>query len=189
MTDAELGSVLAAQMGRPLRGRQQVVSRCGLGLPVVVEVDPDCEGTPFPTLYYLVCPLARARASRLEARGLVRDLTRRLADDAAFAAAFARCQEAYAAERAGRLPPESPLRERLKGGVGGARGGVKCLHAHYAHGRAGKENPIADLVRGAIEPLDCTVPCVAAGRRNPSWSEPPARAESCWPGGVSGGRT
>lgn len=59
------------------------------------------------------------------------------------------------------------------GGVGGARAGVKCLHAHYAHTRAGGDNPVGELVAGWIEPLDCVVPCVVGGEMNPEWSPRP----------------
>jgi hypothetical protein len=55
------------------------------------------------------------------------------------------------------------------GGVGGARDGVKCLHAHYAHTRAGGDNPVGELVAAWIEPLDCPVPCVVDGTVNPAW--------------------
>jgi hypothetical protein len=35
------------------------VARCHLGLPVVIQVPPRLDdGTPFPTLYWLTCPLA-----------------------------------------------------------------------------------------------------------------------------------
>lgn len=165
------------QLGRPLRGTSRVVDRCGLGLPVVLEVDPDHEGAPFPTLYYLTCPLARARISRLEAEGGVREYTARVADDPAFAAALEAARAAYVARREALLPEGSPARARLAGaGIGGARGeGVKCLHAHYAHARAGGPNPIGEEVARAIGPLDCERPCVRAGARNPAWREPAAQ--------------
>ncbi len=164
---------VAAQMGRPMSGKSQVVSRCALSLPVVLEVEPELDGKPFPTLYYLVCPLARARISRLEQAGGVRELTQRVTEDAAFGAAFASAQEDYARERAQHLPPGSPIAQHLQGGVGGSSGGgVKCLHAHYAHGRAGRENPVADAIRDRVEPLNCAVPCVLGAKRNPAWREP-----------------
>src|SRR5690606_26057582 len=60
-TEADHGADIAvaeAQLGRPLRGMRRVAHRCALGLPVVLEVDPVLEdGVPFPTLYWLSCPL------------------------------------------------------------------------------------------------------------------------------------
>lgn len=59
------------------------------------------------------------------------------------------------------------------GGVGGARVGVKCLHAHYAHQAATGSNPVGHLVAGWIEPLDCDEPCVVSGSINPKWVNKP----------------
>ncbi len=162
-----------AQLGRPPRGTWGVASRCGLGLPVVVEAHPVLEdGSPFPTLYYLTCPLARRRVSRLEQRGEVREWTARLERDPALREAFDAAQADYAARRAGRLPEGHPARAHLRGGVGGAEGGVKCLHAHFAHARVGGDNPIGRDVAARVEPLDCATPCVVEGARDPRWREP-----------------
>ena len=53
---------------------------------------------------------------------------------------------------------------------------MKCLHAHYADTAAGNQNPIGEDVAARIEPLGCTVGCVAdtgAGPvRNELWVEP-----------------
>lgn len=160
-----------AQMGRPLEGRFRVASRCHLRLPVVLECHPDREGTPFPTLYYLTCPLARIRISRLEAAGGVRDWTARVAAEPALAASLADAHRAYAEQRSAHLAPDAPLQDKLRGGVGGSEG-VKCLHMHYAHARAGGENPIGAPTRDAIEPLDCSGPCVAEGATVAAWREP-----------------
>jgi hypothetical protein len=65
---------------------------------------------------------------------------------------------------------------RPSGGVGGARTGVKCLHAHYADYAVGHENPVGSVTAPWVEPLDCSAPCVveaASGvERNPGWVEP-----------------
>jgi hypothetical protein len=90
--------------------------------------------------------------------------------DIGFREGLDRAHEEYRLEREamedGDLGP-SPV-----GGVGGARQGVKCLHAHYAHSRAGRDNPVGELVAGWIEPLDCVVPCVIDGVMNPDWAPP-----------------
>ncbi|HEX9761700.1 MAG TPA: DUF501 domain-containing protein, partial [Acidimicrobiia bacterium] len=49
--------VVEIQIGRPVRAPARVVSRCHLGLPVVIQVPPHLDdGTPFPTLFWLTCP-------------------------------------------------------------------------------------------------------------------------------------
>jgi hypothetical protein len=131
---ADLGAV-AAQLGREPRGVLGVAHRCPCGLPDVVETAPRLpDGTPFPTLFYLTCPRATAAMSRLEASGLMREMTSRLAVSEELRAAQKSAHLCYelarsaAAREAGvdPLPPGSPT-------AGGMPGRVKCLHALAAH--------------------------------------------------------
>jgi hypothetical protein len=168
-------AALTAQIERPLRARADVVVRCHLDLPVVTRVPPILEdGTPFPTRYWLSCPLAVRRIGRLEAAGGVKTMERRAAFDAAFGAALDAAHRRYAAERDAPLPAGAV--PRPSGGVGGAARGVKCLHAHYADHVVGNDNPVGALVAPWVEPLDCDLPCVTdlgrAATRNPAWREP-----------------
>lgn len=164
--------VIETQIGRPLRAPSEVVARCHLGLPVVVRVPPHLDdGTPFPTLYWLTCPLAATRIGRLEAGGGVRRMESKAASDPAFGAALEAAHRDYAAERDSRVTrDDSP---RPVGGVGGTRKGVKCLHAHYAHHAAGGDNPVGQVVADWIGPLDCEVRCVVDGAMNPEWVDRP----------------
>jgi hypothetical protein len=171
--DAE---VAAAQLGRPLRSSVGIAARCPLGLPTVVEVPPVLDdGTPFPTTWYLTCPLATKRIGRLEAAGGVRQLERWADHDPPFGAELAAAHARYATARDARLAPgTSPA---PSGGVGGARTGIKCLHAHYADHAAGHPNPVGRVVVPFVEPLDCTEPCFVADAdggvvANPAWREP-----------------
>lgn len=166
---------VAAQIGRPSRAEIETRSRCHLSLPVVVQVPPVLEdGTPFPTLYWLTCPLAVKRVSRLESAGGVKAMERRAARAPEFGAALEAAHARYAAQREKVTPPEAE--HRPEGGVAGAAQGVKCLHAHYADALAGNSNPVGELVAPWVEPLDCEVPCVveqAGGAAvNPDWTEP-----------------
>ena len=82
-------AVVAAQIGRPLRSEAQVVTRCGLGMPVVTRVPPILDdGTPFPTSFWLSCPLANRRIGRLESAGGVRTMEEWVEAHPAFAAAL-----------------------------------------------------------------------------------------------------
>ena len=168
MTDRQ---TMEAQIGRPLRAESEVAVRCPLGLPVVAIVPPILDdGTPFPTRFWLTCPLASTRVGRLEGAGGVRSMDRHAAGDPAFRAELQEAHRRYAAERDAALPPGAdPV---PSGGVAGASGGVKCLHAHYADHAAGNANPVGALVAPWIEPLDCTVPCVVDGAINTRWREP-----------------
>lgn len=172
MTSPEDVEVVEAQIGRPLRADSTPVSRCHLGLPVVVRVPPVLDdGTPFPTLYWLTCPLATTRIGRLEGAGGIKRLERKAETDPGFGQRLEQAHAAYAEERSALIPEgTTPL---PSGGVGGTSVGIKCLHAHYAHARAGGDNPVGELVQQWIEPLDCLVPCVVDGAMNPEWVNNP----------------
>lgn len=175
MIEARDNDVLAAQVGRPLRAPSKVLRRCHLGLPVVVEVPPLLDtGEPFPTRYWLTCPLAHRRIARLEADGGVRDAQARADSDPVFAAELAAAHIRYASERDARLPADAT--HRPSGGVGGSSRGVKCLHAHYADHAAGHENPVGRDVAARVGRFSCTEPCVTfvddEALRNPDWREP-----------------
>lgn len=168
--------IVALQIGRPLRADSDVVSRCHLGLPVVVAVPPILDdGTPFPTRWWLCCPLATRRIGRLESAGGVKRMEGKASSDPGFGRKLDDAHRRYAGRR-DELVPESAV-HRPSGGVGGAGRGVKCLHAHYADTRAGNENPVGAVVASWVEPLDCPEPCVVLGEEgaawNPSWVEMP----------------
>lgn len=169
MTDRE---TVEAQIGRPLRAPSEVIVRCHLGLPVVVEVPPVLDdGTPFPTRYWLSCPLARHRVGRLEGAGGVKRMEAKAGADPEFGARLEAAHRRYAADRDALVPADAP--HRPSGGVGGTTRGVKCLHAHYADTAAGNDNPVGEVVAAWIEPLDCTIRCVIEGERNRAWSPRP----------------
>ncbi len=167
--------IVAAQLGRAPRAASTVASRCPLHLPVVIKVPPVLEsGEPFPTRYWLCCPLAHRRIARLEAEGAVRTYEARRASDAAFSEALDAAHVAYPAERDALVPTGAPYKPR--GGGAGVAQGVKCLHAHYAHASGGGDNPIGEETMARIEPLNCAEPCVVptedGAKRNKAWFEP-----------------
>ncbi len=164
--------VVEVQIGRTLRADSEVVARCHLGVPVVIKVPPILDdGTPFPTLYWLTCPLARTRIGRLESSGGVKRMERKAKSEPEFAERLVEAHNSYRQERDALVP--SGASPAPSGGVGGTEAGVKCLHAHYAHTRAGGDNPVGELVASWAEPLDCRVECVIDGGFNPAWVNSP----------------
>ena len=155
-------SVMAAQLGRPPRGLLAVAHRCPCGLPDVAKTAPRLpDGTPFPTLFYLTCPRASAAVSRLEASGLMREMTARLADgalhgryEAAHLDYLARRDGAASAAGIEPLPPGTQS-------AGGMPDRVKCLHALVAHELAvGDVNPFGREALDAIGAWWQAGPCV-----------------------------
>ena len=186
MTEGERDSeVLALQIGRPLRAASKVLRRCDLGLPIVADVPPVLDtGEPFPTRYWLTCPLAHRRIARIEGEGGVRIAQAKIEADPELRAAVEATHVRYARDRDALLPSGTALsaersartQHRPRGGVGGSSGGVKCLHAHYADFAAGNDNPIGRGLQELVGGPGCQMPCVATVdgelQRNPDWREP-----------------
>ena len=151
-------AVVSAQLGRPARGNPAVVHRCRFGLPTVVRVDPRLDdGTPFPTTFWLTCPVLRSAVGRLEADHAMVGLNQRLDEDPELAAEYVASHERYLAFRA-------ELGEPLPGdpGVGGMPNHIKCLHVHAAHHLATGDNPIGTWTVEHATPVPCAGPCVTA---------------------------
>ena len=152
-------ALVAEQLGREPRGVVGVAARCVCGRPTVVRTAPRLpDGTPFPTTYYLTHPAATAAVSTLEASGLMREMTARLAEDAELAAAYRAAHEHYLARRAelGDVPEIAGI------SAGGMPTRVKCLHVLVGHALAAGPgvNPLGDealaLLRGTWSPDRCT---------------------------------
>jgi uncharacterized protein len=166
--------VVELQLGRPPRGVTAIAHYCPCGLPDVVQTLPRLpDGTPFPTLYYLTCPRATAAMSRLEAAGLMREMTDRLTADAGLRARYLAAHEDYLARRAeaARRAGIEPLPAGTQS-AGGMPDRVKCLHALAAHALAVPgANPLgAEAVRAAGEWWHAGQ-CVP-GASEPAGSEP-----------------
>ncbi len=135
MITREDAAAVAAQLGRAPRGLRSVAHRCPCGLPDVVETAPRLpDGSPFPTLYYLTCPRAAAAVSGLEAAGVMREMTARLAADERVRAEYERAHRDYLARRdaAAIRAHVRPLPAGTQS-AGGMPDRVKCLHALVAH--------------------------------------------------------
>ncbi|MBF0688957.1 MAG: DUF501 domain-containing protein [Cellulomonas sp.] len=151
--------VLTEQLGRPPRGVVGVAARCVCGRPLVVRTAPRLDdGTPFPTTYYLTSPQAVAAVSAIEATGVMKELTARLAEDEELAAGHRRAHEAYLADREalGHVPEIAGI------SAGGMPQRVKCLHVLVAHALAAGPgvNPVGDealaMIADRWRPDRCT---------------------------------
>jgi len=136
--------VVAGLLGRPVAARFAVVVRRASGSPVVIENEPHLrDGTPLPTLFWLVDAELHDAVSRLEGESGVHRF-----EDLVDADELAATHREYAA-----LREKAVVRHDLvqpSGGVGGTRVGVKCLHAHLAYFLVGGSDPVGALVAEAV---------------------------------------
>ena len=156
---AEDAAIVDRQLGRSARGDWRVAARCHLGIPTVIENHPTSSGEPFPTLFWLTCPVLAKRASRLESEGHMRALTERLGDRPDLRARLEAAQRRYLARRDSRA-------EIVDAGSppGGGPERIKCLHAHLAHELADPPNPVGAETLALCGYPDCRTPCVGAAR-------------------------
>jgi hypothetical protein len=156
ISDADRAAI-AEQLGRRPRGTRAVAHRCPCGLPSVVRTNPRLEdGTPFPTLYYLTCSRLCSMIGGLEASGMMREMTERLAEDPELAGAYRRAHELYLAER------DAIESLGTEVSAGGMPDRVKCLHVHVGHALAAGPgvNPFGDEALAALGDWWRAGPCV-----------------------------
>jgi hypothetical protein len=147
-----------SQLGRPVRGKVLAVSRCPYGQVEVIATPPLLpDGTPFPTLFWLTCPLLHREVSRLESGDFREVLRRKLMHEPGFKAALRDAEREYVEEREewarglGELEKLQDYFER-RDGIGGTRaGGIKCLHAHLAQYLAKGKNPVGAEIDKELE--------------------------------------
>jgi len=128
-------------LGRRPQGKFAVVVSRADGTPRVIKNAPFLDdGTPMPTLYWLIDPLDKLRISRLESNGAIQ-----IAESEIGLESIALAHRKYEEERSKDIPKKhiGPI---PSGGVGGTRVGIKCLHAHYAWFLAGGEDPVGNWI-------------------------------------------
>jgi len=128
-------------LGRRPQGKFSVAVSRADGTPRVIKNAPFLDdGTPMPTLYWLIDPLDKLRISRLESDGAIQ-----IAESEIGLESIAIAHKKYEKERSKSIP-EKYYGPVPSGGVGGTRVGIKCLHAHYAWFLAGGEDPVGNWI-------------------------------------------
>ncbi|MEA2446632.1 MAG: uncharacterized protein QOK47_269 [Actinomycetota bacterium] len=128
---------------------------------MAIENHPRLEdGSPFPTLYWLTCPILVKRASRLESEGEMTKLTERLENEPRL-----RRDAEVALARLRARRDEHDVIVESGGPPGGGPDRVKCLHSHLAHELAMPPAPIGALTLAETGWPDCRVPCVAGAEQ------------------------
>ena len=162
--------IVEAQIDRSLRSNVSVSSRCHLNLPAAIKVPPNLDdGTPFPTTYWLTCPMYNKKIGSLESQGLIAELDNEILNNPKLKAEWSKRQISYQQEREN---SHDLSNEHLPtGGVGGATESIKCLHSHTADEISTGKNPIGKIVIESIGSFNCEKPCIDEinFQRNPDW--------------------
>ena len=133
-------------IGRVPQGEFRIVVRDADSSPVVLLNAPLLEdGTPMPTLYWLVGNTEVHAVSTLEAEGAVDQVEELIGLEEIDA-----IHTSYAAIRDALIPADH-AGHRPSAGVGGTRRGVKCLHAHFAHWLAGGDDSVGEWVAQQLD--------------------------------------
>lgn len=132
-----------------------VARRCHLGVPMVIENHPRLDdGSPFPTTFWLTCPVLVRRIAALEADGWMNEVNQSLATDRGTRQRLAEALVRYRARR------DSHEGIEVSGAPpGGGPDRVKCVHAHVAHELAGGANPVGRRALAMAGYPDCVARC------------------------------
>ena len=124
---------------------------------MVIESHPRLDdGSPFPTTFWLTCPVLVRRIGTVEADGWMNELNERLAADDGARQRLADAIERYRRHRDGH--------ERIEESgspPGGGPDRVKCVHAHVAHELVQTSNPVGSAALAETGWPDCVAPCFA----------------------------
>ncbi len=171
--------VLSRQLGRPVRDVVEIGARCVCGNPLVAVTAPRLSnGIPFPTTYYLTHPVITSAVSRLEADGVMTEMTERLGRDADLAERYRAAHEAYLAARGevGERAGTGPVPEIAGVSAGGMPTRVKCLHVLVGHSLAAGPgvNPLGDEALEGIAEWWTADVCYCTGAWDTSGDPPSA---------------
>ena len=162
--------IVEIQLGRKLRSAANVVTTCHFNLPVVIKVPPNLDdGTPFPTTYWLSCPMYNKKVGSLESTGLIKELDLQIQQDEDLQKQWSDRQRSYETERSQQVKEDTKIQPY--GGVGGARESIKCLHSHLADQLATGKNVVGKIVEELVGGFNCQEPCIDDEQleKNTSW--------------------
>ena len=156
--------IITSQIGRDARGVIGIPRRCVYGYPQVATVYPLLDGKPFPTLYWLTCPLLHREIAALEADGMIGQIEQEIAASPELSEQVTRAHRSYIEERRHLLPRQDlayleengMLPALMERGIGGIADftRIKCLHLHVAHALVA-QNPVGKIVLDRLEQREC----------------------------------
>ena len=162
--------IVEVQLDRSLRSDVEVVSSCHFNLPAVIKVPSNLDdGTPFPTSYWLTCPMYNKKVGSLESQGLIKELDKQLNENEDLKKLWSGRQRSYEEER-NKAKKKNEEEIIPTGGVGGTNESIKCLHAHLADELATGKNHIGKIVIESVGGFNCDEPCIDENnKKNVKW--------------------
>jgi hypothetical protein len=139
-TDSEHDQVVVLLGREPVGDYVVSLRRANGDVAVIGNAPLMSDGTPMPTMYWLVDRMLVAEVSRLEADGAVDRIEAEIGLEA-----MAEVHDVHRRERDALLPRDH-AGPAPAGGVGGTRRGLKCLHAHLAWWLVGGNDPAGSRV-------------------------------------------
>jgi hypothetical protein len=171
---------IESQLGRLPVGVRAVASYCKYGCPQVIQNETFIKGIPFPTLFWLTCPVLVKAVSRIEGQGWSDIIRNKIRENADLKEKLLLAHDGYRQMRKESARDEAAVKEPateepcenletgfnhavFSTGIGGVRDteGVKCLHAHYAHYLATGKNPLGEIVDKMLADYECERRCSA----------------------------
>ncbi|MGM0414392.1 MAG: DUF501 domain-containing protein [Bacillota bacterium] len=146
----------------------KVIKYCPTNYPMVILVHPFHDKKPFPTIYWLSCPVIKEKIFKLEDKGYIEELKQKKNQSKEFRDELEKAHKRYSQARiklirkneleSARNISEDLYKMLVNSGVAGIRDkeGVKCLHGHYADYIIGGNNPVGKEVAKKVNiPPNC----------------------------------
>jgi len=157
--DRQQREIIKLQLGREPHNLMGIARYCPFNKPALLITNPySKEYGVFPTTYWLSCPYLVKEVGKLEDKGTIRELTKRLHNDPEFKRKMQEAHENYRKHRLEYLNEDSSeninnvsadiVKVLKSSGVGGIRDkqGIKCLHTHLADYLVNGQNPVGKFV-------------------------------------------
>ncbi|TYB92457.1 MAG: DUF501 domain-containing protein [Kosmotoga sp.] len=152
--------IIELQLQRKIDNEFVTIDKCIWGFPRVIRSSLIKNSRPFPTIFWLTCPLLHKSVSKMEEKGMIKFFEKKLKNDQKIKERFLKAHKATKEMRKFLLPKETPFwikKELFSKGIGGTRNffAVKCLHLQLANFLGGIDNPIGEEVWKSIHVVNC----------------------------------
>ncbi len=160
--------IVAGQLSGSAENVIKVIKYCPTNYPMVILVHPFYNDKPFPTIYWLSCPVIKEDIFKLEDTGYIEELKMKKNKTKDFRKELENAHNRYSKARIDILSKdelenakeisEDLFNMLLKSGVAGIRDreGIKCLHGHFADYIITENNPVGREVAKKIDiPPNC----------------------------------